>query len=57
VAKGFMFSTGFDGLDAIAGCFQEKRNHLLYGNFGAGNTTFNLQFLYQDLIGGGNLTL
>jgi len=48
--------TGFDGLDAIAGGLQEKKNYLLYGNIGTGKTTFSLQFLYQGLISGDPLT-
>jgi DNA-binding response OmpR family regulator/KaiC/GvpD/RAD55 family RecA-like ATPase len=47
-----MISTGFDGLDAISGGLQEKKNYLVYGNIGAGKTTFALQFLYQGLISG-----
>ncbi len=49
--------TGFDGLDAIAGGLQEKKNYLLYGNIGTGKTTFSLQFLYQGLISGDNVAL
>lgn len=52
-----MISTGFDGLDAIAGGLQEKKNYPLYGNIGTGKTTFSLQFLYQGLISGDNLAL
>src|SRR5579863_8153119 len=49
--------TGSDGLDAIAGGLQEKKNYLLYGNIGTGKTTFSLQFLYQGLISGDNVAL
>lgn len=50
-----MISTGFDGLDAISGGLQEKKNYLAYGNIGTGKTTFTLQFLYQGLISGENV--
>src|SRR6266404_2706033 len=50
-----MMLTGFDGLDAISGGLQERKNYLLYGNIGTGKTTFSLQFLYQGLITGENV--
>lgn len=50
-----MILTGFDGLDAISGGLQEKKNYLLYGNIGTGKTTLALQFLYQGLITGENV--
>jgi DNA-binding response OmpR family regulator/KaiC/GvpD/RAD55 family RecA-like ATPase len=52
-----MILTGFDGLDAIAGGLQEKKNYLVYGNIGTGKTTFALQFLYQGLISGENVAM
>ncbi len=50
-----MILTGFDGLDAISGGLQEKKDYLLYGNIGTGKTTLALQFLYQGLITGENV--
>lgn len=50
-----MVPTGFDGLDALTGGLQEKRNYLVYGNLGTGKTTFALQFLYHGLIAGENV--
>src|SRR5579863_6378861 len=52
-----MILTGFDGLDAISGGLQEKKNYLAYGNIGTGKTTFSLQFLYQGLISGENVAM
>lgn len=52
-----MMLTGFEGLDAIAGGLQEKKNYLVYGNIGTGKTTFALQFLYQGLISGENVAM
>jgi DNA-binding response OmpR family regulator/KaiC/GvpD/RAD55 family RecA-like ATPase len=52
-----MILTGFDGLDAISGGLQEKKNYLIYGDIGTGKTTFALQFLYQGLISGENVAM
>src|SRR5579862_135773 len=52
-----MILTGFDGLDAISGGLQEKKNYLVYGDIGTGKTTFALQFLYQGLISGENVAI
>lgn len=52
-----MILTGFDGLDAISGGLQEKKNYIVYGDIGTGKTTFALQFLYQGLISGENVAI
>lgn len=52
-----MILTGFTALDSLTGGLEGGKNYLIYGDVGAGKSTFGLQFLYQGLVNGESVAL